>query len=600
MATGSNNLFLSREEILNLLRDLGASDQHHFFQSLADSIGNEINGLQGPVVLGPVGSSPVINQVITGNPYIDGLGIQINPALIPIKVPGVGKDFPPGFDIKSVLFLKDPSGNLVDPNSADIFKVFWKGLLQNDNNFKDGNFISKFWERTNELGVPESMSELSARLVSVLEKGLLSKDLSLSTLKKYSTAGMTLRDLEELNTSGLTPQAYLSILDTIASPGIYERTQSIFISALNNKLSQLFYEKVSSGDFTCSYNELSREAWSCFKLAHEQARHSLNDEKFLNKIGVSLSKKIEMIFEDRINKKLSAGQKTHTEYGKTIRLDPKKDIVKQLAVIQAGYKPWVGKKLDELVERGLVSVAAAAIAKRNGQQLVTEQHVKAALAEIDSARKNVGKFSSTADFLKKLAGPQNEAFAKNLASHLSGNAKSRQTHMAEIEKLSSKLATFNRGQVQGKDGSTPAQVRLNAQDRRVGQAVAANALLKASGGVPSMKQVHAALIDANLSVKDARASAQTSRTFKQGLAISMARQESRTARESIQRNAEIRHQFGDKAVPGKVLFDGGSSETDTAKARDVLNKALAAIGRKFKQETPDSPAPKPTDKGPKI
>lgn len=604
MSVDSNSLFLSREEILEELRSIEGADLDRFIAGLADQVGRNVDNSQS------IGSK-------TGNNYLDSIGLSSDSSVSIFYPRNRLADFPTDMPLNNLLLLKDSAGGFVDPNSIDAFKKFWDGYVRNDDNYakkdifsKEGNLVCKegdfkdgFFRGINNLGDPKSMSEISLRLLNVLDDGLRSNGRTLDLYKAYSNAGLTMDDLTREGNKFITRESFNSALDCIAYPGIYERTRSIYITALNHRLNEFFAAKAESGDFGVTYSDLRRVANSCQKYALKQAKKSIEHERIINdrRQDFEIAAERQISIADSLSQKIKDGQKTSTQYGKTIRLDPKKPLIEQIKQAQKNYIPWVNKKLDDLVEtKGFVTIAAAAIAKRNGRDSVTSGDIDAARGAIASARKNVGEFSSTQDFLKKLAGPGNTQFANKLSGYLRANAEKRQTFISGVEHLATKLATYNRGQIPGVEGEASKRIRTNADDRKLGQMVAGSALLKAGGEIPTLKQVNSSMSEHKLSVKAAQEQAAKIRALDNGLAVKLGRQERLSQRESIQRDITARHHISGGNVAGEEVVKGNVDQQEAAKIREGLTRlGLAPKPKPVEPEAPKLPKD-PDDKGPKI
>ncbi len=631
MSVDSNSLFLSREEILDELRSIEGADLDRFVADLAEQIKDHVDNSKS------IG-------IKTGNDYLDSIGLSSDSNIDIIYQRNRLADFPVDMPLNNLLLLKDDSGGFIDPNSVDAFKKFWDGYVRDDDNYartdifsKDGSLVCRagdfedgFFRSINDLGDPKSMSEISIRLINVLDDGLRSDNRTLDLYKEYSNKGWTLSDLEANKEKLKTSEAFNSALDCIAYPGLYERTRSVFIASLNHRLNEFFAAKSNASDFKVTYSDLRRLANSCQKYAVTKAKESIEYDRINRDVDESFAilARSQISISRSIKRKIENEQKTHTQYGKTIRLDPNKPLKDQIKKIQDGYKPWVGKKLDDLESKGLVSIAAAAIAKRNGRDYVSGDDIDAARGAIASARKVVGEFNSAQDFLKRLAGPGNAEFAKKLSGYLRANAEKRQTFIGGVEGLATKLATYNRGQIptptqglgrlQGHreletnpdlakaavaaaaSGQASRRIRTNADDRKIGQAVAATALLKAGGDIPTLKQVNASMGQFKLSVKAAQEQATKIRALNDGLAVRLGRQEALSQREAIQRDALARHHVSGGSIAGDEVVKG---KVDPQTAVNI-HKAFQQLGLTYKPKVAEPEAPKPTkdpdDKGPKL
>lgn len=632
----SDPLFESREKLLDELRSIEAADQDRLIAGLAKSLSNDVDNE------GAIGA-------ITGNKYLDSIGIRSDSSVDITCNRARLSDYPADMPLREVLVLKDSSGKLVDPSSIDVFNRFIEGAARNQDNLlrsnltndkgeviaKAGEYRDSFYRNMNlVLDPPKSMSEISIRLLNVLDDSLRSNDRTLAFYKSQSNKKLDMFDLAKIIKDGSTREYINSTMDCIAYPGLYERLRSVYIITLNHRLNEFFSAKVDAGEFNMSYSDLAKAANKCCKYAISKAQESIRIERIGNRVSNIFDECAEkqLTIAKNIKLKIENGQKTHTQYGKTIRLDPKKPIWDQVVQAQKNYVPWVGKKLDALVSKGLVEVAASAIAKRNGRDYVSSGDVDAALGAIASARKNVGEFDSIKGFVKRLAGPGNENFANAAAGYLQANAEKRQTMIGGVANLATKLATYSRGQIPAStasvhealkghrelatnpelakhfagDGSAvnngPAakRVRVNGEDRKLGHAVAATALLRANGGVPTLRQVNDSMSHFNLSVKAAQDQATKIRALNDGFAVRLGREERLNERQKIQRDIAARHHVTGGKVGGEVVLAGKKIDDKTAAA---INAGLKQYGLKLRQTVePEAPKPIKTsdDKAPKI
>ncbi|MWV14155.1 hypothetical protein F3I62_18805 [Pseudomonas sp. R-28-1W-6] len=593
----SNPLFQSRTEILSELNDIESADLRQFFVRESEKIHGDIEGDSG-------------TGKRTGNPYLDKVGVSSD-SVLPDKYSRTrtksehSPAFPDDMPLRNLLLRKDVNGAWKDPNSIDPFNRFWKVFSQNDDN-KNHNeeYKDRFFQSIGSEAYPRSMSEISVRLMNVLDEELSLKLLDMDSLKRFSNKNLTYDDISRGIKSGAIKQDEINAAyECAAHPGIHSRLKTIYISALNHRLGDYFEKRVESGKYDASYSDLKKIAYACQKYALDQARLSIKHERELIKCqNYFIDATSKVIHEAMVDRSL-AGQKTYSQYGRTVRFDPKKPMQDQLKAIRDAYPAWVSKRLDNLVSKGLVPSAAAAIAAKNGRIHATAEDVKAALKAIESARKNVGEFSSTKDFLTRLSG--SDAIGKQLSSYLNSAATARQSLLAGVEGLATKLATYQRGQMPNSSGTTSSRARTNFDDRMMGQAVAATAILQAGNKLPSLKIINQSLSEFGLSVSAAKQQVKQAKVLDQGLAVRLGKAEAR-GKGTVKQDLALRDQLGAQQS-GNVLKAKKSPDSSRMESidRHLAERGVALRKEVIKQESTAKPeAPKPADdpdkKGPKI
>lgn len=479
------------------------------------------------------------------------------------------KDFPDGFRPKSLVALVDTSGNYVNPRDPVHIKKLLSEVFSNEEfgeKVRDG-FLNKIYE----LDVSD-VTEVSARLLNVLDDMLKRRGFDPSLMNDMKRTKITWDDVVKQVNAG---QAVTAI-KIAECDGLYERMRSMFISSMNYRITQMSIQKNARNDTSLSYDTFVKMAYACSKFAIDNARATIRIEQAIDYSKNKISESFENLSLLLIKRAIDANQKTISLYGKTIRLKPGADITKQIERIKTGYTGWVNKHLDSLESRGLSTVIAAAIARGDRRDIVTHSDIETAKTFIRDARKTPGKFDSINNVLNRLS--KDDQFAKNAGRFLASGTR-RNSLMSELSKLGSKLSMHN-----------DKRSRLRASDRAVGQALAANTILRSAGNVPGIQTINKSLTAMGLSVKRSIDAGRRIRDVNAGLLTSLRRIDDINARRLADIQMRARQQLVDKAIKPQMLKV--ATEDKIALLKEIQRRAREYEKAKIKHKKDDDRGPK--------
>lgn len=524
MSIDSNELFVSWDEIRDreavlqgdlreLLGDLGetikardALGKEGGVEGFEDIPEGMLEGLDGS----PEPDGSLVPRVVSAPDVLSEVGVDAAILAGQLKhFPDYSqleydKPFPDDFLPENLLVLKDINGNLINPASPEHMNKFISNLREAE---VGTEFTKSFGIRLRDV------SEVSVRLYPVLFDELKKLGLDPNLIKDSRNSEFRLSDViaSASSKSGDGRAKFMTVLEIAANPGLYERMRAFFVASLNYRLTQMAVIKNARGDATITNNLLVKMAYNSAKYAMSYAAETLRRDRMLKIAERKIQQSVTRFIESKVARAIGSDQKTLSLYGKTIRLKPGMDIAKQIDRIREGYKPWVGKQLDSLEKKGFSTVLAAAMAHKEGRASVTGADIDAAKKHITEMRKSPEKFDSLKSVLTRLSG--SEDFANKTAKFLTEGTK-RQGLMADLSQLGAKLSMHSNQR------SKP-----SVADRTLGQAFAADAILRAGGRTPGITVIREAMQSYGFSVKVSIENGERIKAIRNGRTISLRRQD---------------------------------------------------------------------------
>lgn len=281
-----------------------------------------------------------------------------------------------------------------------------------------------------------------------------------------------------------------------AHPGIYKLMSGMFVADMNSRLQRLILRAIDTEDFNVAYGDLFKLAYAAGTYAVDKGLELANSKDSERAIVRTIDNAFAAIRQRLSVKKrvassslLDMSENQAILFGRKFRLRRGESPVQRLARYKKEYPNWAKQRIGELEKQHLKLILAVGFARSAKATSVADEHMKAAEDLIKAAKKTPGKFSKSRDLIDIACG-YDHATADKLLQYF--DTKKRRTELlGEIYSLGRTLSRTQEG-----------RKVIRAKDKRVGELLAADAILRSDLGVPSVRDVRDALEEQGLSVTD--------------------------------------------------------------------------------------------------
>jgi hypothetical protein len=266
-------------------------------------------------------------------------------------------------------------------------------------------------------------------------------------------------------------------------PGIYRKATGVFVVDTARRIAQAISERLQYTNNSISYRELMSSVYAASKSSVMIAKREIQA-----KIEVDRKRTINVEARTRqdIKRAIEAARpvaehaRTNIDlFGRTFQLRKGESAAKAVTRAQREYRASVSDRISSLEKNGLLPVLAAAVATGKGAAHVTSSHIAQAQKLIKAAKTSYGYFTTPQDLIKT---------ALNSAQGVEKLMGALRPDTRRNELLHG-LQTFGRTLSRLHDGSAT----IRASHRAQAAQFAADALLRAAGGVPSTENIRQAM-----------------------------------------------------------------------------------------------------------
>lgn len=278
-----------------------------------------------------------------------------------------------------------------------------------------------------------------------------------------------------------------------AHPGIYKIFAGIFIADLNTRLQTRFIQAHATEDYAIAYSELSKMAYAAGAYAVEQGladAAQLDAERTIERVVSAEFRRFSQLKAERVRRTKGLTDLADNQallFGRRFRLRKGEGRSQRLERYKQEYPAWAKSRIAELEKQHLRPVLAAAYARKAGALSVAPEHFKAADELIKKARTVPGTFDRVSDLISLATGNDPEISKPLLQFFDKGRRRT---------ELLSEIYLLGRTSSRVHDGRKV----ILSKDRKAGDQLAADAIIRSDLGVPSMASVQEALSSTGYSV----------------------------------------------------------------------------------------------------